>query len=294
MHATPYLLVFVSAFTHAYWNYLLKRSGGGQVIVGLTKIAEVALFAPAFIVVALPQVVTNWRVLWPLAIVGAALTLTNYVMLGLAYARADLSAVYPISRGGVLLFLPVLGFLVFGERIDLVGGLALALIVTGIVVLQLPSLSWAAARGLATTMLTSASTGFALIAAAAAAGYTVWDKRSVTTIAPFTYFYSYTLLVAAAYGVHIARRHGLGVAREEWRGHRSPIVQIGFFNTVTYLLVLFALRSGTSSYVVALRQLSVAFGAVLGWRLLGERLNPARLWGTGCIVAGTLLVALAR
>ena len=65
-------------------------------------------------------------------------------------------------------------------------------------------------------------------------------------------------------------------------------------NTVAYLLVLVALRTATSSYVVALRQLSVAVGALLGWRLLGEEFGPPRRLGVALVVAGCLLVALAR
>ncbi|MDB4877835.1 MAG: protein of unknown function transrane [Gemmatimonadetes bacterium] len=294
MSALPYLLVVVSAFTHAYWNFLLKRSRGGQLFVGLTKIAEVVLFAPVFLVISAADAARHAGVLWPLAIVGAALTLTNYVMLAMAYARADLSTVYPISRGAVLLFLPVLGYLVFGERLDIVGKVAVALVVAGIVILQLRSVSWDSFRGLGRQLGSSNATLFALLAAAAAAGYTVWDKRAVGLLAPFTYFYTYTVFVALAYAAHIGRRYGWSAARGEWRVHRSAIVQVGFFNTVTYLLVLFALRAGTSSYVIALRQLSVAFGVLLGWRLLGEPFGFPKRLGAGLIIAGTVLVALAR
>jgi uncharacterized membrane protein len=292
--AIPYLLVFVSAFTHAYWNFLLKRARGGQLFVGLSKVAEVVLFAPIFLAIGLPDAARHVGLLWPLAIVGAALTLTNYVMLAMAYARGDLSTIYPISRGGVLLFLPVLGYLVFGERLDAVGGASLALIVGGIVILQLRAASWESLRGLGRQLATSTATLFAMLAAAAAAGYTVWDKRAVGVLAPFTYFYTYTALVALAYALHIGRRYGWIAVREEWRTHRWAILQVGFFNTVTYLLVLFALRAGTSSYVIALRQLSVAFGVLLGWKLLGEPLALTKRLGVALIIAGTVLVALAR
>ena len=69
--------------------------------------------------------------LWPLAVVGAALTLTNYVLLAKAYEHADLSFVYPISRGGVLIFVPILGFFVFGERLNARGYIAVGLILLG-------------------------------------------------------------------------------------------------------------------------------------------------------------------
>lgn len=293
MTAVPYLLVVASSVAHAYWNFLLKRSKGGQLFVGLSKIGEVVLFAPLFVVVGLREAVGHASILMPLAVVGAVLTLANYVMLALAYGRGDLSLIYPISRGSVLLFLPVLGYLVFGERIGVVGGVALTLIVAGIIVLQLPTLSWSAFAGMGEHIVRSGGTAFALLAAAAAAGYTVWDKRSIGSFTPFTYFYTYTVLVAAAYGVYILRRYQWDAVRREWAQRRWPIMQVAFFNTAAYWLVLLALRSGTSSYVIALRQLSVVFGALLGWRLLGELFGRPKRLGIALLVGGTLLVALA-
>lgn len=294
MTTLPYVLVLLATISHAYWNYLLKRAGGGQLFTGLSKVGEVVLFAPAFAFFGFGEAVLRGATLWPLAIVGAALTLTNYVMLAQAYERADLSFVYPISRGAVLLFVPVLGYFVFGERLHAIGLTAVASILVGIVVMQLPALGWRAVRDLGKHIGGSSATLFAIVAAAAAAGYTIWDKRAVKSIAPFTYFYTYTAVVGAAYGVYITRAYSREAIRDEWRAHAWPIVQVAFFNTVTYVLVLFALRDGVSSYVVAIRQLSVAFGALLGQRLLGERITPAKRLGIGLIVTGTVLVALAR
>ncbi len=71
------------------------------------------------------------------------------------------------------------------------------------------------------------------------------------------------------------------------------MVRVAAGNTGTYLLVLFALRGETSSYVVGLRQLGVVAGALLGWRLPGEPVGPARRLGVAAISAGCVLVALA-
>ncbi len=291
---TSLLLVLISVGTHAYWNFLLKRAGGGQLFVGLSKIAEVVLLAPLFLVIGAPDAAAHFQLLWPLAIVGALLTLTNYAMLAIAYERGDLSLVYPISRGAVLLFLPVLGFFAFRERIDGAGWVALLAILAGIIVLQLPALDWTSVAGLGRRVSRSAASGHAMLAALAAAGYTVWDKRAVGRLPAFTYFYSYTVLVGLAYAMYIARRYDRVAIAREWKMHRAAILQVGLLNTITYLLVLVALRTGVSSYVVALRQLSVAVGALLGWRLLGEQLGLPKRIGIALLVGGSVLVALAR
>jgi len=99
-----YGIVLSSTATHAYWNYLLKRSRGGSVFVGLSKVVEVVVFAPVFL----------WMTMRPLdwgaaaiglIVVGGALVLLNYAALARAYQTGDLSLVYPVSRAGILVFL---------------------------------------------------------------------------------------------------------------------------------------------------------------------------------------------
>lgn len=292
MQLAAYGIVLASTVTHAYWNFLIKRAGGGQVFVGISKIIEAVVFVPFFIAaLAIDRV--NLTSAWPLIIVGAALTLSNYLALGRAYEVGEMSVVYPVARGATLLFLPVLGFIAFGERLSALGWLAVAAITAGILVLQLPALDGASIRTLVPKLATP-SVAYALIAALAAAGYAVWDKRAVQYLPPFIYFYAYSAIVALAYAAFLARTCPRAAMHAEWRAHRGPMLQVAVLNTVTYVLVLFALRSGTSTYVVAVRQLSIAVGAVLAWRLLGETFGAPRRLGVALVVAGCILVAAAR
>ena len=60
------------------------------------------------------------------------------------------------------------------------------------------------------------------------------------------------------------------------------------------VLVLVALRTGTSSYVIALRQLSIAVGVALGAILLREHISTPKRVGVALIVVGCVVVGLAR
>ena len=292
MPLTAALLVVLSATTHAYWNFLLKRSGGTQLFVGLSKVGEVVMFGPFFLALVAPKI-AKLDGLFSLAVVGAAFVLVNYVCLAWAYKHGDLSFVYPLARGSILLFLPFLAFATLGERVSTQGAFALALIVCGIVALQLPSLQWRA-LGTLGTRLRSPATTFALLAAFAAACYTLWDKHAVQRVPAFAYIYLYTAITAIAYGAFIWRRYPRDEVAEQWRLHRWPILQVGFLNITSYLLVLLALRTGTSSYVIALRQLSIAFGVLLGWWLLREQVSIPKRVGVALIVTGCLVVGVAR
>jgi drug/metabolite transporter (DMT)-like permease len=292
MQSFALAIVVASTFTHAYWNFLLKRAGGAATFIALSKVAEVICFAPIFLWLA--GRTQDWSLgVVELIVVGAALVLFNYGALGKAYAAGDLSFVYPISRAGILLFLPALGFVVFRERLTVIGWMSVACIVVGIALLQLPAFTADAVRS-SVARLNSESVAYSLAAALSAAVYTIWDKRAVQTLTPFVYFYGYTLLVAALYSVFVWRRAKSAEIARVWSTHRSSILQVGVFNTVTYLLVLIALRSGTSSYVIALRQLSIVWGALLGNFVLGESLPGPKRLGLATLVAGCVMVAFAK
>ena len=86
----------------------------------------------------------------------------------------------------------------------------------------------------------------------------------------------------------------LVAVRETLRRQCWPVVQVAVCNAASYLLVLLALRSGTSTYVVAARQSSVAFGALIGWYAFGESLDRAGIGAVALILAGALLVTGTR
>jgi drug/metabolite transporter (DMT)-like permease len=82
--------------------------------------------------------------------------------------------------------------------------------------------------------------------------------------------------------------------RREWAVNWRTILAASTTNLTSYLLVLFAFRLSKAGYVVAARELSILFSALLGSLWLGEgRLAP--LLGAAVIVlAGVVCVALAR
>lgn len=284
------LPVIVSAALHATWNFLLRRAGGSDLVVALSKVAEAVLLLPIAIVVARSSGAVPWSHFGPVVLVAAVLALANYAALAAAYRRADLSLVYPVARGGVFLFLPLLGALVFRERLDARGWAALAMIVGGIMLLPLPRLDAASVRVVLRHLRSPAIT-LALGAAAATACYTIWDKFAVNRLDTFLYFYGYTLLLACWFTGVIARAPRPEV-RATWRAHPVSITMIGLLNASAYLLVLVALRDGMATQVLAVRQLSIPIGVLLGWRLLREPLPMSRALGAAVVTAGCVLAAL--
>ncbi|MFN8574664.1 MAG: EamA family transporter [Gemmatimonadaceae bacterium] len=282
----------ISALAHAYWNFLLKRAGGGNLFIALSKMVEAAVFAPFFLAWGLPAMPRTLAVAGIILVTSSG-NLITYSSLSQAYRYSDLSYAYPISRGSMLLFLPIIALLVSGEKVDVVGGTGLALILGGVVALQLKELHPRAFRDFR-DHVNPKGLAWALFTGLMLAAYTLWDKRAVNRMPPFSYLYAYTAVVAVAYTAYAFSRFSREEIRAEWAGKQHAIVQVGVLNTVSYLLALFALRGGVSSYVMGVRQLSIAIGVVFGWRLLGEVLTLPRRVGAALIFAGCILVSFAR
>jgi drug/metabolite transporter (DMT)-like permease len=282
--------VILSAALHAIWNYLLRRAGGSRIVAALSIVAEALLLLPLTVAVLMSSGGIPVGRFLPAIVVAAALALANYAALTAAYRRADLSLAYPVARGGVFLFLPLLGFIVFGERLGARGWLALAMIVTGIMLLPLTRFDRRALGELG-RHLRNRAMGFALLAAAATAAYTVWDKFAIGFLDTFLYFSGYTLLLGLWFAVALIRAPRDEV-RAHVRDHSGSILLIGLLIAGSYLLLLIALRDGMSTQVLAVRQLSIPIGVLLGWRLLREVLTPPRLIGSMLITAGCVLAAL--
>ena len=221
--------------------------------------------------------------------IAALLALANYVALIEAYRRADLSLVYPVARGSVFLFLPLLGFIVFREVLDGRGWLSVALIVVGIVMLPLARFDRTSVAALGRHLRDKAMI-FALLAAASTAAYTVWDKFAIGRLDTFLYFAGYTVLLGFWF-TGVLTRTPRDEVRDEWRKHRGAIFLMGVFIASSYLLVLYALRTGMTTQVLAVRQLSIPIGVLLGWRFLRESLSAPRALGSLLITAGCMLAA---
>jgi drug/metabolite transporter (DMT)-like permease len=65
---------------------------------------------------------------------------------------------------------------------------------------------------------------------------------------------------------------------------------IGPGSMASYLLMLFAYRVGPLGYLIAAREIAVAFGAALGYFILKEKVTPRRLLGVALVVAGLALI----
>ena len=290
MNGTALIIVIASAFLHAGWNFLLKKSDRKIVFIWWFLLLSAIIYIPMFLYF-LPEVSIppeGW-----LCIVASGLIHGAYFwFMGGAYQRGDLSLVYPLARGSGPLFVPMLAMLLLGEEIAPLGGIGILFIIGGVYCVHLRSFSSSAFLEPFRALRGGASL-WALFTGLAIAFYSLVDKVGVGLVYPPVYIYIMMLItwLVITPWVLIRERHGL---KSEWRRHKGAIAVVGFLSGFTYLMILFALTMSKVSYVAAVREVSIVLSAYFGIVYLGEKHERQKLLGAVFITLGVIAIGLSR
>jgi drug/metabolite transporter (DMT)-like permease len=255
-------LALGAAALHAVWNLLLARARDIQATTAFALLASVVVVAPLAAV--------SWDVdasALPFVTASAALELAYFSLLAAAYARAELSVVYPVARGSAPV-LVLLGALTLGRTPSVPEAIGVLLIATGVVAVR----GWSG-RG----------TGFGLVIALAIAGYTLVDDRGIERADPIAYLELVMIPVAIVAAARVGR------ARLRAAAGLTPLA-VGLASFAAYALALAALRLAPAAPVAAVRETSVLIAVVLAGMLLHERVGPARIAGSVIVVLGVVVL----
>jgi drug/metabolite transporter (DMT)-like permease len=264
-------LALAAAALHAGWNVLLARADDVRAATAVALGLSVVLFAPVAVV--------TWDVeaaAAPWIAASAALELAYFVLLTAAYARADLSLVYPVSRG-VAPVLVLVGATATGAALGVWAATGVLLVGLGVVLV----------RGLRGPLDTR-GLALALAIAATIAGYTLVDKQGIEHASPVAYLELVLLPVALVAVVwHLTERRR-SVLRAELG---LATCAAAAFSFAAYALVLAALSLAPAAAVAAVRETSILFAVALAAIVLRERIDAPRVAGAVLMVVGVALVA---
>lgn len=273
MPPAAFALALGAAAVHACWNLLLARARDPEAATAVALVAAVVVFAPV--------AAATWELdprVWPYLAVTSVLELAYFALLAGAYRRADLSFVYPISRGTAPVLVLIVGVAALGASTS--AGQAAGVVLVGAGVLLV--------RGLAGPR-NAAGAVLALALAACIAAYTLVDDRGISYASPIVYLELAMIPAALGYAGGLL---ALGGRSRVLAALRPAPVSAGILSFVAYVLVLAALERASAAPVAAVRETSVVIAAALAAPLLGERVGPSRLAGAALIVAGIALLGL--
>jgi uncharacterized membrane protein len=273
------VLVLAAAVLHAGWNAIAHAAEDRLVGFALISVSTLVL-GTVLVVVGEP---VGWHYFW-FAALSAALHTAYFLLLMASYQVADLSRAYPLARGTGVALVAVASVALPRSPLGIDVVVGTGLVVAGLLGVTFvgPALSKADVRGTATAL----GTGVAI------AGYTIVDGLAVSGGAPVVAYAGWLIVlhswVVPLWAVMRRGRRLLDVPR------RQVLTGLGggAVSLVAYGLVLLAQTSGALAAVAALRELSIAFGVLLGALVLKEAAARARLLPALVLTAGAVVLAL--
>ena len=265
MSALALGLVVVSAFLHASWNFLLKKSGGGAGLVTAATAFSLVVYAPVVLGLALVRGYHLEAAHLGLMLVSGVIHTAYFLLLDRAYrSGGDLSIVYPLARATGPLLSVAVAIALLGERPGPTALGGAVLIGASALLLAGNPFAWRRDKSLQ-------AVGFALATGAMIATYTVWDKASVAgwLIPPIIYDWgcnAFRVCVLLPY----THRRAPGAMARAWREQRMAVLAIAVLSPLAYILVLTAMVFTPVSLVAPGRELSILFAALMGAHLLKE------------------------
>ena len=276
------LLLLTSAFLHALWNLLLKRSQEKYSAMGWQVLISGVFAFLLLIFTGFPP-----RSMWLFALISMSLEAVYFILLSSAYSDHDFSLVYPIARGTAPAFLMLWSILFLRENPSVGGILGISMIVSGMVIIGATSLIQS--RG---SRLHLKGVLTALAVALIISLYTLIDGTAVKNGPPLPYALTMFMLVPILTTTYNVRRFGWKHFAAAWNGPRLPLIFAAILGVVAYLLTLIAYSFAPLSYSGAIREVSVVIGAFLGWQFLEEKMGGTRVLGSIVIFAGILVIAI--
>jgi drug/metabolite transporter (DMT)-like permease len=227
--------------------------------------------------------------IWPYIAASALVELIYFLALTYAYGKADFSLVYPLARGAAPALLALWAALFLGERIHAAGLFGLALLILGLVIVG--GAAWWARRDAAAP--DPLGVIVALSVAVCISIYSAIDGAAVRQVDPLPYIVLVLALTALLLAPAMLLRYGSRLVAAEWRANWPRIAIVGIAMMFAYIFVLQAYALSGVSYAGAIREISVVFGALAGWRWLGEGFGGTRTLGATLIFLGILVIAVA-
>ena len=217
----------------------------------------------------------------PFLLAAATVHYAYYALMLNAYRVGDMSQVYPIARGVAPLLVALLAAAFAGELLGPLSALAVLVLSIGIFLL---ALSGHGANRKAVL--------FALLTGVAIAGYSFLSGVGIRRSGALLGYIAW-LEIATGVGMasvaYVRRRTVLAAfARTQWR---SGLIA-GLLSVAGYGIALWAMSVLAMAPVVALRETSVVFAAIIGSVFLREGFAARRVAAAATVLAGIVLLGI--
>ena len=278
MSTSVLLAVLGAAFFHAAWNGLVKS--GTSKVGGMAIMTLIQGLAGGAVALLYPWPAAH---VWPWLALSGAFHAGYKLFLAFAYEQGDLSRVYPIARGAAPMIVLIVGPLILTDAMSATEIAGILLLGTGIATMAAGSLRAREARRLVP---------YALGSALMTAGYTIVDGSGARVAASAAQYVGWLFLIdVVIFSPFVTWLRGPGLwraGRRTWaRGALAAACSYG-----AYAVAVWAMTVAPIALVGALRETSILFAVLLGWALMGERVDRWKAVAAVLIVGGVAVTRL--
>lgn len=280
------IIIVISAFMHATWNYYAKISNGGKAFVWLYQAIGAVLYAPIVIVFFFTQDLSLTWLEIGFMILSGVLHLSYSLILQKGYKEGDLSLVYPVARGMAPIIVSVFAVIIFNEHISKLGMVGIALIIISVFIIS---------GGLKVFKSRKASISiiYGLLTSLAIASYTLFDKGALTVMMISPLLLHYGSIVLQLLILTPFMKDNWKQVRHDWMYYKKEAIGVGVLQPFAYILILITMTFTPVSYVAPVREISIVVGALLGTYLLKEGFGQRRLIASVIMFIGIAIIALS-
>jgi drug/metabolite transporter (DMT)-like permease len=287
MSLLAFSLIVISAVMHAIWNLLVKRSRHKTAFIWWMFVASGTLFTLSLPLAPEPFSRPEIETL-AMITVGAVCFVLYHLFNGRAYRGGDLSMVYPLSQTSMV-WVPLWGILLLGERLSLTGVCGILLVLFGVYSMQMQRLS------LGEMIRPFRDLGNPSVQAALMAGFiysigSIAEKTGVRNYSPFYFTYLLVLVMLLLMTFNLSRPRYRRQIGEELREHWRLILVSGPVMMASFLTFRYGLNLSPVSYAVPVRQVSIMVGVLIGILFLGESFGRIRLISALLIFLGAIVI----
>jgi drug/metabolite transporter (DMT)-like permease len=272
-----YIPVLIAAVAHASWNAVIKSSADRLLMLTFMRVVG---FILGLVVACLVPPPSARSML--LLVSAAAIHYVYYYLMLRTYHAGDMSQVYPISRGTAPLLVALLAALFAGEVLRPLAAAAVVILSSGILALALSG-----------HLINRKAVHFALLTGIAIASYSFLSGMGVRESGSVL-GYAAWLEIATSIGMVSVmfmrtRTQILSFAWQRWRiGLIAGLLSAGGYATALWAMSVLPLAP-----VIALRETSVVFAAIIGSVVLGEGFAARRIAAATAVLVGVVLLGVA-
>ncbi|NNE80964.1 MAG: EamA family transporter [Silicimonas sp.] len=278
MTVTVFFAVLGAALLHAGWNALVRIGASKTATMTILTIVQAGLGLGFAMTMPWPG-----GEVWAWLLASGILHAAYKLFLAFAYEKGDLSRVYPIARGAAPLIVLGVSVALLREQLSLTEVGAILVLGFGILCMGLGAFRSGEARGLVPLALASATM---------TAGYSLVDGLGARVAGDAALFVAWLFVFDGLFFMPIIialRGPSVLVASVRgWAiGAAAAVLSYG-----AYAVAVWAMTEAPIALVTALRETSILFAMLIGWVLLGERMDHLKLLSGTLILAGVVLARL--